>query len=369
MKKLIFYPLLLLVGFIMAAFTPEIKTMKLNDGEEIAARLCLPDNEVKTIVFCISGTGPTTYLTKRPTFNYFDELANGFCGQGLAFFTYDRRGCKDGGNSPTYVDVDSAKYAKYTPLQEAEDVECMIKSLRKDKRFKDSKIILYGLSEGTIIASMVAERGKVGIDAILLHGYAHDNMFDIIKWQNEGYGPMNMLNSIFDKDCDKAISRAEYESEDKVVAAYRVHLYQNTPFDSLDVVKDGFIDIRDIAKLREPLHDELMKRVTDNDWFWIRSNYFNITPLWFKKHFELEPNKTRLLRVDIPIHVFHGTDDANVPVESVYDLRARFEACNKTNLTIHVLEKHNHDLNFEEWLIHKRWSEGFEQIFSVAKGI
>ena len=43
----------------------------LNDGEIIEARLCLPENEVKTIIFCISGTGPTTYLTKRPTFNFF----------------------------------------------------------------------------------------------------------------------------------------------------------------------------------------------------------------------------------------------------------------------------------------------------------
>ena len=30
------------------AFIPEIKTIPLNDGEVIAARLCLPDNEVKT---------------------------------------------------------------------------------------------------------------------------------------------------------------------------------------------------------------------------------------------------------------------------------------------------------------------------------
>jgi hypothetical protein len=40
------------------AFTPEIKLISLNDGEVIEARLCLPESEVKTIVFCISGTGP-----------------------------------------------------------------------------------------------------------------------------------------------------------------------------------------------------------------------------------------------------------------------------------------------------------------------
>lgn len=369
MKRIIISLSVLLISISTFAFTPEIKTITLNDGEIIEARLCLPENNVKTIVFCISGTGPSTYLTKRPTFNYFDELANGFCGEGLAFFTYNRRGCETGETPPLFVEVDSVKYAKYTPVQEAEDVETMISFLRKDKRFAECKFLLYGISEGTIIASLVAERDNVNTDALLLHGYAHDNMYDIVLWQNKGNGVMIMANSVFDKDGDKAISKEEYESDNEIMAAYRMYLFEDAPFDSLDMVKNGFIDIQDIEKTRMPFHDELMKRVTDNDWMWIRSNYFNITPQWFKSHFELEPNKTRLLRQNMPVYIFHGTEDANVPVESVYDLQARFDICNKTNLNIHVFEKHNHDLNFEQWLIHKIWSEGFQQLFSIAKGI
>ena len=95
----------------------------------------------------------------------------------------------------------------------------MILSLFKDRRFKKCKIILYGISEGTIIAPIVVERGNVKIDALLLHGYAHDNMFDIIKWQNEGYGVMNMVNAVFDRNGDKAISFEEYENTDKQVLA------------------------------------------------------------------------------------------------------------------------------------------------------
>ena len=94
MKQVIISLFLFLLSSSTFAFIPEIKTIPLNDGEIIEARLCLPENEVKTIIFYISGTGPTTYLTKRPTFNFFDELANGFCNEGMAFFTYNRRGCK-----------------------------------------------------------------------------------------------------------------------------------------------------------------------------------------------------------------------------------------------------------------------------------
>ena len=369
MKRIIISLSVLLISVYTFAFTPEIKTIPLNDGEIIEARLCLPENEVKTIVFCIAGTGPTTYLTKRPTLNYFDELANGFCGDGVAFFTYNRRGCETGEASPLFVEVDSARYAKYTPIQEAEDVEAMISFLRKDQRFVKCQILLYGISEGTIIASLVADRKIVDVSALLLHGYAHDNMYDIIRWQDEGHGIMIMANAIFDKDGDKGISKEEYESEEESIVQYKAYLFHNQPFDSIDVVKNGFIDIEDIAKIRMPFHEELMKRVTNNDWFWIRSNYFNITPQWFKEHFALEANKTRLLRLNIPIHVFHGTNDANVPVESVYDLQERFDVCNKANLTIYVLEKHDHDLNFIDWLTHKKWSEGFRQLFSAAKDI
>lgn len=367
MKQIIISLSVLLISINAFAFIPEVKTILLNDGEVIEARLCLPENEVRTIVFCISGTGPTTYLTKRATFNFFDELANGFCNEGMAFFTYNRRGCETNDVPPFFVDVDSIKYAKYTPLQEAEDVEAMITFLRKDKRYASCKILLYGQSEGTIIASLVADRKVVDIDALLLHGYAHENMYDIILWQNKGHGVMILANSIFDKDGDNAISKEEYESEEEVIVQQKKYIYQNMPFESLDIVENGVIDINDIEKMRMPFHEELMKRVTNNDWLWIRSNYFNITPQWFKSHFELEPNKTRLLRLDIPIHIFHGTEDANVPVESIFDLKERFDICNKKNLSIHILEKHNHDLNFQNWLTRKEWSEGFSQLFSVAK--
>lgn len=369
MKQLLFLLAASFMSINAFSFTPEIKNIKLKDGEEITARLCLPDNDVKTIVFCVPGTGPSTYLTKRTTFNYYDELANGFCEQGLAFFTYNRRGCTNSETPPLFVDVDSVKYAKYCPLQEAEDIEVMISSLVKDRRFKNCKIILYGISEGTIIAPLVAERKKVRSDALLLHGYAHDNMFDIIKWQNQGHGVMIMVNSIFDKDSDKRISKEEYEASGEQLAQQRSRLFQNMPFNSLDIVADGFIDIKDIQKMREPFHDYLMKCVQNNNYQWIKTSYFNITPHWFKSHFELEPNKTRLLRIQIPIYVFHGEEDANVPVESVSDLKSRFDVCNKTSLNVYIFKKHNHDLNFQDVLSQKKWSEGFETIFKVAKSI
>lgn len=349
---------------------PEIKTINLSDGEEITARLCLPKNrQINTIVVAVHGTGPYTYLTKRQGFNYYDVLADGFCEKGVGFFTYNRRGVNLGEKAPWFDKVDSIKYAKYLPFNEAVDIETMITFLRNDKRFKKCKIILYGISEGTIIASMVAVRGKVKIDALFLHGYAHENMFDIIKWQNTGEGVMIMANSIFDKNDDKSIDKEEYESEGLTIKSYREYLFQNLPFDTLDVAKDNVINVKDLRIMRKPFHDLLMIKISENEGTWIWNHYVRVTIDWFKEHFALEPNKTRLLRVDIPIYVFHGKEDANVPVESVYDLEVRFKTCDKKNLKTFVFDKHNHDLNFQDWITTKKYSEGLQKLFETSAEI
>ena len=348
----------------------EVKTIKLSDGEETTVRLCFPkDRQINTIVVAVHGTGPYTYLTKRQGFNYYDVLADGFCEKGVGFFTYNRRGVDLGEKAPWFDKVDSIKYTKYLPYTEAVDIETMITFLKNDKRFKNCKIILYGISEGTIIASMVAERKKVKIDALFLHGYAHENMFDIIKWQNTGEGVMTLVNSIFDKNGDKVVDREEYEFDDPTISSYRGYLFQNLPFDSVDVVKDNVIDIKDIRTTREPFQELLMTKISENEESWIWDIYVRVTIGWFREHFALEPNKTRLLRVDIPIYVFHGKEDANVPAESVYDLEVRFKTCNKSNLKTFVFDKHNHDLNFQDWLKTKEYPEGLKKVFETSAEI
>lgn len=150
------------------------------------------------------------------------------------------------------------------------------------------------------------------------------------------------------------------------MAAYRKYLFQDLPFDTVDIVKDGRIDIKDIAPARLAFHDTLMQHITAKDDAWISNHYFRITTAWCRECFALEANKTRLVRVNIPIHIFHGTTDAHVPIEGVYDLASRFKVCGKDNLTLHIFENHNHDLNFQDWLTQKKYSAGLKELFECA---
>jgi len=314
MKKL-----LLLLVFIWSTLTygSELRTIPLNDGESIVGRLSLPSttDNVPLVVVFVPGTGPNTYLNKRKIskseFNYYDLFETEFNKRGIGFFTYNRRGVEIGDNPPYYDKIDSAKYAKYTPKREVLDIESILADLRKVDRLKNARIVLLGASEGTIIAAMVAERMVEQVDGLLLFGYANDNMLDIIKWQLSGAASMINLRTYFDRNNDNVFSRAEYESTDSIASLGRVRV--------------------------------------------------------LKEYFQLEANKTRLLNIDIPISIFQGVDDANTPVEGVYDIQSRFKQANKTNLKCFIFEGHNHDLNYLDWPFKQQISEGLNAIFNTAE--
>ena len=369
MKKIILLTFVCLSGVLHAIASnssSEIIKIKLSDGEEITAKLQLPNSEIKTIVLAIHGTGPHTHINKRGSFNFYDEIAKGFLEQGVAFCSYDRRGVTVGDMPPLYHDIDSLKHSKYGPNMEVLDVESIVTFLRN--RFSDSRIVLYGLSEGTIVATMVADRNKVDVESVFLHGYVNDNLYDVVQWQNNGYGLFIMMLAAFDQNNDSVISNEEYMSTDKEASVFRKNILANTPFELLNLIQDSILNITDLIQVREPFVKLYNEKVRNGDDNWVKSTFSPIlfSTKWLKEHFALEANKTRLLRVDIPIYIFHGTDDASANVKGVYDIQNRFEISNKTNLKVYIFEDHDHDLNFVDILTKKEWSDGYKAIFDTA---
>jgi pimeloyl-ACP methyl ester carboxylesterase len=371
MKKIII--LLIFNFFSISTFSSNIIKIELSDGEVINGKLDLPQDScnVPLIVVFVPGTGPNTYLNKRNfgniEFNYFDLFATEFTKKGIGFLTYNRRGVEIGDRPPYYDKIDSAKYVKYTPSREVFDIESIISTLKKDIRFKNTKIALLGASEGTIIASIVADRKVEGVDGLFLFGYANDNLYEIIKWQLSGAASIINLRKYFDKNKDNAFTREEYESTDSVPVLARAKVLSNATFETLNIEKDSVIDYKDFAPKTIPFFEYLSKMIDAGNDSWIWKNYFRVTSKWLKEHFELEANKTRLLRLDIPIFIFQGVDDANTPVEGVYDIQNRFEQANKTNLKCFIFTGHDHDLNYIAWPYKHQISEGLNSIFNAPE--
>jgi len=333
----------------------------------------LPSNEdnVPLLVIFVHGTGPNTYLNKRKIgnvdFNYFDLFAEEFNKRGIGFFTYNRRGVEIGDNPPYYDEIDSVKYSGYLPEKEAEDIESIISQLRRDERFKNSKIALLGSSEGTIISSIVADRKVEKVDALLMFGYANDNLYDIIKWQYSGHASIINLRKYFDVNKDNLISRSEYESADSGAVFGRTRVMRNVSFEALDTERDSILDYRDFASRTVPYFEYLIKMIDSGNDAWIWQNYFRVKSKWLKEHFQLEANKTRLLRIDIPVYIFQGTEDGNVPVEGVYNIQTAFRNAGKTNLNCYIFDGHNHDLNYLDWPFEHKISEGLNAIFNTSE--
>jgi len=371
MKRLLLFFMLVCATFPLLA--SEILHIPLADGETTDGKIDMPTGteKVPMLVIFVHGTGPNTYLNKRKFgtlgFTYFDLFTDELNRRGIAFFTYNRRGVTIGENPPYFDSVDSVKYAKYLPETEASDIESMIKLLRKNPRLKKAKIALLGASEGTMIASLVADRKKVRLDDLFLFGYANDNLYDVIKWQFSGVSSMMNLQKYFDTNKDFVITRAEYESPDTGAVLGRNRVLQNTSFAQLDVVADSVIDAKDFAAMTAPFYKNLLQMTEDGNDAWIWKNYFRVTSAWLKAHFALEANKTRLLRVNIPIYIFQGLEDANAPAEGARDLQARFAEAGKTNLHCTFLEGHNHDLNFQLWMYKNEVSEGLKDLFDAIE--
>lgn len=369
--------LFLAVFITSATFSQQSQIIKtcLSDGDTLTGKLDLPDSpkKIKELVIFVHGTGPGTYLDRRKIsgveFVYFDLFKQELNKKGIAFYAYNRRGVSLTNTPPTYDTVDRVKYKKYLPSIESKDIGTVIRFLKKDKRLAKAKIVLLGWSEGTIIAPMVARDKQNGVDALLLAGYANDNIPDIIKWQFSGASSMVNLRKYFDTDSNNVISRGEYESKYAQATSVRAKALKNTPFPFLDANKDSTLTAEDFGLLNKGRYEKIVESFNTGDDEWIWNNYFHVTTQWYNEHKDLEPNKTALIKLNIPIYIFHGLEDGNAPVEGVYDIQKRFAEAGKTNLKCYFFKGHNHDLNYTDWPFKKTISPGITKIFEVADSI
>lgn len=367
--------LLLLSALLISncAMTQEIIKINISDGDTLTGQLNMPIRKQipKSLVVFIHGTGPNTYLNKRiiagKMINYFDLFSQEFNKRGIAFFSYNRRGVKLSDNPPTFDTILIKQYKKYLPSTEVKDIGFVLKYLRQDKRLKEAKIILLGWSEGTIIAPLVALDKKNNVDAVFLAGYVNEKMEDIIRWQNSGGSSMVNFCKYFDADSNKIISKSEYESIDPKISSVRKNIFKETPFSAFDTNGDSLLTASDFKKINEKRCDQILNAFErgDNEWIW--SNYFHVTTEWYKDHKKLEPNKTTLLQLSIPILIFQGREDANTPVEGAYDIQKRFQNASKSNLSCFFFESHDHDLNYLSWPIKGVISPGLKKIFDTAE--
>ena len=354
----------------------EIIEIKSFDGYSFKGRLTMPEGtkDVSKLVIFVNGSGPNTYLNRRTGFDYFDFYAYEFPDRGIAFFSYNTRGAEIGSDPPLYTEINYDEYQSYLPLNTVEDIYHMITALKENERLKDCRVYLLGWSEGAMIAPLAAEKYPDLIDGLFLAGYLNQNMKDVLIWQNTGGPSMVWYRAHFDADEKGRISKAAYEEDpNKVIES----ILQGEAFEGIDSNNDGFISEEDFAVIWKDIVGyslgEVLSAVENRDDKWLRENYgggyLPLTSGWFAQHFSLRSSMEVLPGLDLPIYIFHGTLDQNADVREVYKVNDKFREAGKTNLTINIFDKHNHDLNYEMIIENGEIPEGIMAIFDAVEGM
>lgn len=352
-----------------ATGTVEALTIPSFDAYPLEGRLYLPsDQSPRALVIYVNGSGPNTnqntrQLSADATFSYFDLVASGFNEVGAAFLSYSTRGVTASDTPPFYHTVDPQAYQTYLPEHSVQDVAAIVRALRTDSRLHDCPIYLLGWSEGTMIAPKVAQ--LVPVDGLLLAGYVNGTMQQVLDWQQTGGSSMVTYCLYFDADGDGRVSQAEYEN-DRYGVRPALGLDQ-VVFSELDADGDGQLTASDFAALLAPSRQALYDAITHSDDAWLAKNYpVRLTSAWFHAHSHFTPNRDMLTELDLPIVIFQGQADANVPVQDTLDIQAQFVALGKDKLTVHLYPNTDHDLNFASYLSTGVWPQAWCDLFAAV---
>lgn len=155
------------------------------------------------------------------------------------------------------------------------------------------------------------------------------------------------------------IQRVEYENADSRAIA-RVG---GQRFEQLDIDQDSVLTIEDFRLALQPRLQEILAAVERKDDEWIWNSFFRVGTQWMAEHRTIEANKTRILRLDIPVCLFHGRNDANTPVEGILQLQEAALRQKKNNIRVFVFDDHDHTLEFLAWIVQRSMHEGLNVLF------
>ncbi|MFA6784469.1 MAG: alpha/beta hydrolase [Sphaerochaeta sp.] len=341
-----------------------IVTTYAEDGFQLQGKLRLPaTGEVEALVIYVNGSGPNTYDNKRSlgetTFNYHDFFAQRFTDNQVAYFSYNTRGANVDENPPLFTVVDEELYKAYTVQSSVSDIAHWARLLSKDSRIGNKDIVLLGWSEGAIIAVRVVLQEDVPIKALVLAGLPVDSMKTIMEWQLGGENSIRFYQANFDMNGDGCVSRLEFDSDPHEILV----ALGNPNFSDLDCNADEVLTAEDFKLLLAPYREMIFDAIERDDNVWLKENYgVQLTSNWFKSHAAIPSNFEMIPQLSLPVYVFQGEADANVPVQRVLDLASHMQELGKTNFHVQVFPSHDHDLNFLLYPLQQVVSEGLSSL-------
>jgi len=337
-----------------------------HDGHAMLGRLTLPNTPGNHPVLVFVQNAEASTLDQR-TRNatggpvaFFDLYRENLAPLNVGFFSYEGRGVHTDPAAPRGMHIDADVYNTSSLENKVQDVISAVRILQKQPGVDTKKIMLRGVSEGTLLGAEAASRIPGDIHAIVQSGMIGSTLQDMLKFMAAG-GTFIQHRGHWDADNDGRISAAEYEADPKGV---RRKSLPGIAFTVFDPDGDGFYTETDRERLSKPLVDAIgAGNITIVEGFLKTSATVPIPPGWVKDHFAHQSMWDFVSKLTMPVGVFQGEDDANTPASGVRALEARAKAAGKTNVEFKYFPGLGHGLGSTEYFTAGRPSAGYAAIF------
>ncbi len=258
-----------------APYTAENVKIKTKAGHILAGTLTIPKSAKGKVpvVVTITGSSPQDRDHSDPVsgkYQFYRRLADSLGREGVAVLRMDDRG----------IGESTGNFEKATTAERADDIREGVDFLTSRPNIDLDKIFLVGLSEGGLIAPMVAQTHKNVKGIVLMAGPA-GNGREMAKYQLE-----NNLSRV----------------------------------DSLSS--------KEKSNLMEKRMGELEKEAANDP--------------WLKYFLEIEPLNTAKKISNVPVLILHGENDKNVPPDNAKKLADAFRSAGNKDVTVQIFEGLNH---------------------------
>lgn len=307
---------------VLAAFREEPATVVTHDGFQLAGKVSYPSNACgkRSGVVLIHGSGAGTMdqwipgqLTAdgKPA-RLFLPVADALNEAGAVVLRYNKRGVKvaDDGSAQSVPDQAGTRSLKNF----VQDVLAAVQVLRRDPAVDPDRIILLGLSEGTVVGPLAAAQdGRIaGLIQLSSQG---SNLRDLLFHQ---YVERTMMSAaqIVDSNHDSQLSQGE------INAVPGFHL----PIALVDRDGDG------LASLQE-LRVELVQQ--------FRATLANLqSDTWYQEYVALDDIPQRVAAFKGPILLLHGKIDMQTPLSELFLIQDALRGRN--NITVKTYDGLGH---------------------------
>lgn len=258
-----------------APYTAEQVRIQTKAGHVLAGTLTIPKNASKPVpvVVTITGSSPQDRDNNTPfggPYHLFGQLADELGRNGIAVLRMDDRG----------VGQSTGNLENATSAERADDIREGIAFAKKQKRIDKDRVVLVGLSEGGMIAPMIAKTNKAMNGIVLMAGPASPGK-ELLEYQIRT--SLEQGKNLTPEEREKAFKKALQEN---------------------------------------------LKEADSNPWLRYFLNY--------------NPLETARQIKSVPVLIMQGTTDKNVPPGDAKKLAGAFKAAGNKNVTLKMMEGYNH---------------------------